>query len=186
MIAVVLLAGVSAAMAQKDVKALGVNVNYGSEIKNVGIGAKFQYGLTDAIRVEPSFNYYLKKDGVSLWDANVNFHYLFDVADKIKVYPLAGIGLSHWGTDFGSGYDDDDEDWSDWSRSRASYDDDYGYDDDEEDYDDSSSSNELVVNLGVGAQYQLNDKWSIGAELKYQIINNYNQIVFGVGVAYKF
>ena len=30
MVAVVLLAGVSAAMAQKDVKSLGVNVNYGS------------------------------------------------------------------------------------------------------------------------------------------------------------
>ena len=114
----------------------------------MGIGAKFQYGLTDAIRVEPSFNYYLEKDGLSLWDANVNFHYLFDVADKVKVYPLAGIGLSHW--------------------------------------DAASSVNELAVNLGAGAEYQLNDQWAVGAELKYQIIDNFNQMVACIGLTYRF
>ena len=60
MVAIILMVGVSAAMAQKDVKAVGLNLNYGSEIKNVGIGAKFQYGITDAVRIEPSFNYYLE------------------------------------------------------------------------------------------------------------------------------
>ena len=71
MVAIILMVGVSAAMAQKDVKAVGLNLNYGSEIKNVGIGAKFQYGITDAVRGEASFNYLLEKDGLKMWDGNV-------------------------------------------------------------------------------------------------------------------
>ena len=50
----------------------------------------------------------------------------------------------------------------------------------------SANSGEIVVNLGVGAEYQLNEKLSVGAELKYQIISNFNQIVFGVGATYRF
>lgn len=168
MVAIILMVGVSAAMAQKDVKAVGLNLNYGSEISNLGIGAKFQYGITDAIRIEPSFNYYLEKDGFGLWDVNANFHYLFNVAEKINVYPLAGIGYANVKSSYGFEYDED-----------------YEYDGEEMEGE-STNSGEIAVNLGVGAEYQLNEKLSIGAELKYQIISNFNQVVFGVGVAYKF
>lgn len=50
----------------------------------------------------------------------------------------------------------------------------------------SSSESEITVNIGVGAEYQLNENFSVGAELKYQIINNFNQVVLGVGATYKF
>lgn len=179
MVAIILMVGVGAAMAQKDVKAVGLNLNYGSEISNLGIGAKFQYGITDAIRIEPSFNYYLEKDGVGLWDVNANIHYLFDVTETIKVYPLAGLGYancktSSWGGESSGGHMDYDESG------------DVIWVEDEGEGGESSSSGEIAVNLGVGAEYQLNEKLSIGAELKYQIISNFNQVVFGVGVAYKF
>ena len=162
MIAIILVAGVSAAMAQKNVKAVGVGVNYGSEISNVGFGAKFQYGLTDAIRIEPSFNYYLEKDGLGLWDANVNIHYLFDVAEKVKLYPLAGLGYANCKVDWEVGVGDSTYDGG------------------------SASSGEFAVNVGAGAEYQLNDKWSVGTEVKYQIINNFNQVVAGIGLTYRF
>lgn len=176
MVAIILMVGVGAAMAQKDVKAVGLNLNYGSEISNLGIGAKFQYGITDAIRIEPSFNYYMEKDGANLWDVNANLHYLFNVADGINVYPLAGLGYANVETSYGGdienvewGTDEDGEQVLVPSKGEG-----------------GSSSGEITVNLGVGAEYQLNEKWSIGAELKYQIISNFNQLVFGVGVAYKF
>lgn len=162
MVAIILMVGVSAAMAQKDVKAVGVNLNYGSEISNLGIGAKFQYGITDAIRVEPSFNYYLEKNGANLWDVNANFHYLFDVAESIKVYPLAGLGYAN--------VEVNNEVLDQYGNKVGG----------------SSSSGEIVVNLGAGAEYQLNEQWSVGAELKYQIINNFNQVVFAIGATYKF
>ena len=187
MVAIILMVGVGAAMAQKGEKAVGINVNYGSEISNVGFGAKFQYGITDAIRVEPSFDYYLEKDGVGFWDINVNFHYMFDVAENIKVYPLAGLGYANckytWSFD-------DIFDYNNYS-AKTRYDLDDFYEDLEDIYkgeggEESSSDGEIAVNIGVGGEYQLNEKFSIGAELKYQIINNFNQVVFGVGATYKF
>lgn len=165
MVAIILMVGVGAAMAQKDVKAVGLNLNYGSEISNLGFGAKFQYGITDAIRIEPSFNYYLEKESKGLWDASVNVHYLFDVAEQIKFYPLAGLGYANsknegWSVDLDG---DDDAEMSE-----------------------SYESGEFIVNLGVGAEYLLTEKLAIGAELKYQIINNFNQVVFGIGATYRF
>ena len=182
MVAIILMVGVSAAMAQKDVKAVGLNLNYGSEIKNVGIGAKFQYGITEAVRIEPSFNYYLEKDGLSMWDLNANVHYLIDVAEKTKVYPLAGIGYANFKSSWGFEYDEE-YDYGDYYSLKSRN----GWDYDEEDMEGGSvNSGEIVVNLGVGAEYQLNEKLSIGAELKYQIISNFNQLVFGIGATYRF
>ena len=67
--------------------AAGVNVAYGTKdgFSNFGIGAKFQYNLSDAIRIEPSATYFFKKDYTKMWDANVNIHYLFNVAEKFTV-----------------------------------------------------------------------------------------------------
>ena len=48
------------------------------------------------------------------------------------------------------------------------------------------SDGRLAVNLGGGAEYELTKDLSVNAELKYQIISNYNQLLLGVGVAYKF
>lgn len=45
-------------------------------MQNIGLGVKYQYNITDAIRLEGVGNYYLKTDGFSMWDINVNGHYL--------------------------------------------------------------------------------------------------------------
>lgn len=73
----------------------GVNVAYGTKdgFSNFGIGAKFQYNFTDALRIEPSATYFFEKDYTKMWDVNVNLHYLFNVADKLSLYPLAGVSL---------------------------------------------------------------------------------------------
>ncbi|NDV66398.1 outer membrane protein [Bacteroides sp. 224] len=180
-IAIIFMIG-SNAMAQKGEMAGGILLNYGTEIESLGIGAKFQYGITDAIRIEPSFDYYFGKNDFNMFDFNANVHYLFNVAPKINIYPLAGLGYTSWKTvdfDFDFGYDDDDFDL--WTR--ANYDDDDDYDE----YDSGSSrSGKIAINLGAGAEYQLTNKLKINAELKYQIISNFNQLVFGVGLAYKF
>ena len=79
------------AFAQKGEKAAGINLNFGTTASSVGLGAKFQYGITDAIRIEPSLTYYF--GGSGMFDLSANAHYLFNVAPKINVYPLAGIGF---------------------------------------------------------------------------------------------
>lgn len=157
--------GSIAAMAQKGEMAAGVHLNFGTAAENVGIGAKFQYGITDAIRLEPSLNYYFGDYGAL--DVNVNAHYLFDVAPKINVYPLVGIGIaSYKGVDAFVDFDTSSGDSNMIGESKRS-----AY---------------FVVNLGAGGEYALNDKISLGLELKYQIISGFNQFVVGIGATYKF
>lgn len=90
-IAIVTLLGVATASAQKGEMAVGANLLYGTEINSVGLGAKFQYGIIDHLRGEASFNYYFQNKGFRMWDLNANAHYLFDITEKFRAYPLAGL-----------------------------------------------------------------------------------------------
>ena len=89
----------SSAIAQKDIKAIGVHLNYGTEIESFSLGAKYQQNLTNEIRIEPSMNYHFKKGDVDLLDLNLNLHYIFPMASNIRLYPLAGLTYERW--DFG-------------------------------------------------------------------------------------
>lgn len=91
------------AFAQKGIQAAGVHLSYGTEIESFGIGVKYQYNITDNIRLEPSMNYFFENNGVDMFDLNANAHYLFPMDSNIRVYPLAGLTFSSW--DAGKGID---------------------------------------------------------------------------------
>ena len=158
--AVALMCVCAQAQVKGDVAA-GLNLSYGTEISNIGIGVKGQYNFTDAIRGEVSFDYFLKKDGMKMWDINVNAHYLFPVADKFKVYPLVGLTYANCSI-------------SDEMKELGV------------EENGSSSDGRFGVNLGAGASYDITAKIAINFEIKYQIISNYNQAVFGIGAAYQY
>ena len=166
------------AYSQSDKFAAGVNLSYGTKIKNVGIGAKGQYLFTDNIRGEISFEYFFKKEGLSMFDLNANVHYLFDVAKKVKVYPLVGIGYTAWKSDISWDFGDDYEDFIIPGSS-------FNLDDEDLDIG-STTDGRFAVNLGVGGQYELTDRINLNVEAKYQIISHYSQFVFGVGASYRF
>lgn len=166
------------AFAQKGDKAVGVNLGYGTEISNLGIGAKFQYGITDAIRAEASFDYFLKKDGLKMWDVNINAHYLFPIVDKFKVYPLIGLTYSNWNIGSMDIYAwSDDNGNEEWDEGEERYD---------GEYEGSSSTGKFGVNLGAGIEYSITNRLNVNFEVKYQLISDFNQAVFGFGIAYKF
>ena len=48
------LLGCGSVFAQQGKQAIGGNLSYGTEIESVGIGLKYQYNITDQIRIEPS------------------------------------------------------------------------------------------------------------------------------------
>ena len=146
------------ASAQAGDKALGAQLVFGSETNSLGFGVKGQYYFTDHIRGEGSFDYFFKRKGLSMWDVNANVHYLFDVADKFKVYPLAGLGYTNWSYKY------------EYAGAPVV----------------EGSDGRLAVNLGGGVEYELTKNLNVNAEAKYQIISNYNQLLLGVGVAYKF
>lgn len=83
--------GIGSLAAQKGQSAAGLNFGYGSEIEYFSIGAKYQYGITDALRAEAAFNYWLEDKVCSCFEIDVTAHYLFSVAENIKLYPLAGV-----------------------------------------------------------------------------------------------
>ena len=141
----------------------GLNLSYGTKrsYSNFGVGAKFQYSFTDALRIEPSATYFFKKDYVSMWDINVNLHYLFHVADKFAFYPLAGVSLLGAKADLGDSLKE------------------YGVKA-------SASETKFGANLGAGAQYWLTDNFALAFEIKYQLVSDYDRPVFTLGAAYKF
>ena len=150
------------AFAQKGEQNIGAHVLYGTDMKNIGIGAKYQRNVTDAIRLEVVGDYYLKTDGFTMFDVNVNGHYLFPLSDKVIAYPLVGVNYTSWKQEFE--WDEEDIYYLDvLSESKAS---------------------SIGLNIGGGIQYKLTDKIRIGAELKYQTISGFNTAVIGAGITY--
>ncbi|WP_455674611.1 porin family protein [Phocaeicola sp.] len=142
------------AFAQQGKQAFGFHLGYGTEIESVGIGLKYQYNLTDQIRLEPSADYYFKNDGLSMFDINLNAHYLCPVSSSARLYPIFGFTYTNWNWDLDGGYD--------------------------------LSKSKFGVNLGAGAEFDLNANWMMNFEIKYQIISDWDQGVFNLGFAYKF
>ena len=164
------------AFAQKGATQVGVNVNYGTKAETFSFGVKGSYGFTDAIRAEASFNQSLKKDGVSMYDINLNAHYLFSLGQKFKVYPLVGLTYVHSKLDWKSlGDFDDYEDYLDWK--------DYM---DEEGAKIDDSASKFGVNLGGGVQYDITSNLVFNAEVKYSMVSDFDQCVIGLGLSYRF
>jgi len=158
---------------EKGDMAVGGNlaVGMGDEITNYGIGAKFQYNVLTPLRLEGSFTYFLPKtwgaeglaeSKLSMWDLSVNAHWLFPVAEKVKVYPLAGVGML--GT----------------KASASANVDGYGS------FDASASTSEFGFNVGGGIDFKLTQKLILNAELKYKIGSNWNRFLISAGLAYRF
>ena len=77
--------------------AVGANLgyaSYGDGYSPFGIGAKFQYEFVENIRGEVAYNYWFPKDKAGVMDFDLNFQYLFPVAEDIKIYPLVGVSLA--------------------------------------------------------------------------------------------
>lgn len=179
------LIGLCASAQEKGDMAVGLNLGVapclesGASVTNFGIGAKFQYNVTNPIRLEAAFDYGFKNKGVDVMTIGVNAHYIFNVANKISVYPLVGLGYAHCKATAIGIPDLDENDWGGIANWETDIDD-YGT------KEESGSANKFFFNVGVGAEYAINDKISIGAEIKYQYIENFNRLPISLGVAYKF
>lgn len=145
------------AFAQKGIQGAGVHLSYGTEIESFGIGVKYQYNITNNIRLEPSMNYFFKNNGIDQFDINANVHYLLPMASNVRLYPLAGLTFARW----------------DLKSPLGSI----GLDDD---------VTRLGLNVGGGAEMDITDKLILNFELKYQFVSDFDQAIFNVGIAYMF
>lgn len=179
------LIGLCASAQEKGDMAVGLNLGVapslesGASVTNFGIGAKFQYNVTNPIRLEAAFDYGFKNKGVDVMTIGVNAHYIFNVANKISVYPLVGLGYAHCKATAIGIPDFDENDWGGIANWETDIDD-YGT------KEESGSANKFFFNVGVGGQYDLNDKLAVNLEIKYQYIENFNRLPISLGIAYKF
>jgi outer membrane protein X len=171
-IALALTVGTVNAQSKGDMAA-GANVvlGTGDGLSNFGIGAKFQYNILDPLRLEGSFTYFMPKDyGYSLlaeaklnmWDISVNAHWLFPVADKITVYPLAGLGIV--GTSYKASVD-----MGEWGS-----------------YGGSASDSDFGLNLGGGVDFKISQAVALNVEAKYKIGGSWSRLIVSAGVAFQF
>lgn len=154
--------------AQKGRQAIGFGLSYGTEIESMGLGLKYQYNITNPIRLEPSLNYFFENDNVSMLDVNMNFHYLCPVGRSVKLYPLLGLTFSNWMFDFGDGLD------VDWHGDHIHIDDDH------------HNECRIGMNIGGGVDFELASNWTMNFEFRYQLVSDFDQAVFNLGFAYNF
>ncbi len=168
------------AFAQKGESAVGVSLGYtpvlqsGVSVSNFGLSARYQYGITDALRGEAIVGYDFKDNGMSFFTVGVNAHYLFNVGQKLQVYPLVGFGYANCK---GSVSVEDEGD------SRNNY---YNNSDEEYAMIEGGSEGKFYYNVGLGAQYPLTDRLSANLEVKFQGIKDCNRLPISIGVIYKF
>ncbi len=141
-----------------------------TEIESIGLGLKYQYNITNPIRLEPSLNYFIENDNVSMLDVNMNLHYLCPVGRSVKLYPLFGFTFSNWMFDLGDGFDID----VDGDHIHIDKDDDH------------HNECRVGVNIGGGADFVLTSNWIMNFELRYQLVSDFDQAVFNLGFAYRF
>ena len=157
----VALFSVGAFAQEKGDMVVGGSLNFNTDASMIGVGPKFQYFIIDNLCGEAEAVYYFKKDGVDMWTALASAHYLFNVADKFAVYPIAGLGFAH-------------------SSASASY-----YDSNGHNYSVSASSSDFIGQAGGGAQYFFTDKIGANIEAKYQFGHG-GAFVLGAGILFKF
>lgn len=199
LILTVLLAIATAVVACAQTGAMGAGINLGvapslesnMKVTNFQLGAKFQYGITDDFRAEADVEYGFKSKGLSVFDITANVHYLVKVADRIKIYPLAGLGWASLKQDFGGlSFDDYLKEagmTGAWNQLPS-----YVQQQMRDEFNKqtgaagSESVSRFVFNIGVGGEYDLTDNLALNLEVKYQYMKDFNRMPITLGIAYKF
>jgi len=158
-----MVAAAVAAKAEIGEWALGGQFVYACKSEMPGVGIHFKSNYSHAWRSTLSANYYFKKHGVTRYDLNVEQNYLFEVGEKVRLYPLVGATFAYWHMD------DIDIDVAGTH---------FGVDGDDQ--------ARFGANVGAGIDYLIGDHLVLNGEVKYQFMKDARQVLLGVGVAYRF
>ena len=150
------------ATAQKEGdRAIGANwAFFGTQ---TGIGAKYQYNLTKPFRVESSF-YYMFNNYLSKWDVYFNGHLLIPISGRMKIYPLAGLGIVRH-EDRNVIYDEENDNYIDSGITAAI---------------------EWGRNMGIGIEFKVNEIFIINAEFNHKSLGQRrNSDYLSIGLIYR-
>jgi outer membrane protein X len=126
-----------------------------------GSGLQFTYGITNGLRVAPGFNYFFEREGLTAYEANLNFHYLIPILPGLKVYPIAGASVLH-------------EEWKNISAGPGP-----------EPLTYNNNATPMAANLGAGVQFDFCRRWFVNADYIYKTNEiERSQLSLGVGVKF--
>lgn len=149
------------AFAEQGTKSIGAHLSIASKNGHVGFGLKGDYFVTDNIRLEGVFDNYFKKNAVGMWDLAANAQYVINLGDRHAIYPLLGFTMANW--------------YATTEREK-----------DGKIYVETEHFLRFGSNFGAGFEYGLNDNLRSYLEVKNQIVNDYSQWVFNLGLKYRF
>jgi len=142
---------------------IGGLIAYGTEVESIGIGANAEFPIIENLTVSPSFIYYFPKDEVGVkinwFEINANANYYFVNQDNLGVYGLAGLNYSSINVKL--------------TGAAAAFGQNL-----------SASDGSLGINLGGGANFELNGGLTLFSELRYVVIDR-GQLVLAAGVRFK-
>jgi len=158
---VVLIAGIPqylSAQTTEGTMRIGGQLGFGTEIESLGIGARFDYAITDQILLAPDLMYFFgssEEDYDFNWfDINLNGNYLFNTENPdIIPYALAGFNIAILSVDYDNPLIDEDSD-----------------------------NTEIGFNLGGGVDFLVGNLFVFG-ELRY-VLSSADQLVIAGGVKF--
>jgi len=139
---------------------------YDGEITpNFGIGPRFQYNASDPIRLDGSFTFFFPKKfdimgmstTTSMWNLDMNVHFLYPMSDNLNLYPLAGLAIVGIGAKV--------------EMLGLS---------------NSNSKTYVGANFGGGIDLKLSDTFSLNSELKLQYFEEGGDLFFSAGIIKRF
>ena len=148
---------VDAVTNQLKAQQVGGGLIFGTEIESLGLKADGVYHINEQFSGQADISFFFPNEigpGVdqTMWAINLNGQYRFDLEDApVNVYGLAGLNFATISVDFSNQFGSG-----------------------------STSSTEVGLNLGGGAEYPL-DFGNIFSELKYTI-SDFDKLVLAAGV----
>ena len=148
---------------------LNLDMGFGDSYVNFGITPKIQYYVTDAFRPEISFDYFIEKKHLSVWDININFHYLIHLKDGIYFYPILGATFQHTHETYDLPVVDATTGLPTGKTEKS-----------------TDNTGRFGLNAGAGVQYDITPQLYANLELKYQYVKDFGRGIFQIGIGYRF
>jgi hypothetical protein len=90
----VIFISVTTGFAQDYDKSIGTSLNYGTYMKGLGWGFRYQQHFSEKFRIAPQITYFFNGSGRQGWEMSGDAHYLFNLEnEKAKLYPILGVTL---------------------------------------------------------------------------------------------
>ena len=124
-----------------------------------GFGAFGQYNFSNHWRVELEGLYHPMKDHVSDFMLGLNVHYLINLSDDFKLYPLLGYALAFVHSE-------------DFTEDKITV--------------EGDDTTDGGIQLGLGLQYNFNNNWFVSGEYRYQPGIFSDGHVAMIGLGYRF